>query len=82
MIQKKSWSEFRETGLLWFANTILCLFGWSIVLEMENGKIVDVFPARTGFRGFNEEANTDGYKKVTTYLKDNIDDLCKDLEDE
>ena len=33
MINKKTWEEFREAGLLWFTNMILHTFGWSIVVE-------------------------------------------------
>lgn len=75
MIEKKSWEEFRETGLFWFINTILHMFGWALVYEPEN-KIV--YPARCKFRGFDERTNTEGYRKVSQYLKDNIDELLKE----
>ena len=35
MVKKKTWQEFRKTGLLWFMNTILHAFGWAIVVEVE-----------------------------------------------
>jgi hypothetical protein len=35
---------------------------------------------RTGYRGFIEKTNTEGYKKVTDYLKKNIDSLENDFE--
>ena len=54
MVNKKTWKEFRDTGLLWFINTILHAFGWSIVIEYENVEITDCYPARVKFRGFNE----------------------------
>lgn len=82
MIDKRSWNEFRETGLLWFINTILHLFGWVIVVEIEDEKIVKSYPARTSFRGFDEGSNTEGYKKITRYLADNINDLMKDVKQE
>lgn len=87
MVNEKSWKEFRESGLLWFVNTILHTFGWAIVIEEVkypdgNGgqvvEITDVYPARVKFRGFAEEINTDGYKKVSKYLKDNVDELDKE----
>lgn len=80
MVDKKSWDEFRETGLLWLINTILHLFGWAIVVSVDDNKVVDVYPARVCFRGFNEETNSKGYDKVTHYLNDNISDLMKDLD--
>ena len=74
---KKSWEEFRLSGLLWFINSILHTFGWAICLEKDNGEI-KAYPARVTFRGFPEESDTIGYRKVTQYLKDNIDDLLKE----
>ena len=35
MINKKTWEEFRDSGLLWFVNTILHMFGWGIAVEVE-----------------------------------------------
>ena len=32
-MERKEWNEFRQTGLLWFINSILHLFGWAIVLS-------------------------------------------------
>lgn len=78
MIEKKSWEEFRATGLLWFVNTILHLFGYAICYEFEKGKVTNVYPARVNFRGFGETYNTEGYQKVSEYLKNNIETLTKE----
>ena len=78
MITKKNWKEFRDSGLLWFINTILHTFGWSIVIEMDGGEVINVYPARVKFRGFNEKSNTEGYRKISKYLKENIDELEKE----
>lgn len=76
MVDKKEWQEFRECGLLWWINMILHTFGWAIVIEVEdNGEITAAYPARVKFRGFGEKDNTDGYIKVSGYLKDNITEL-------
>ncbi|EGG33474.1 conserved domain protein [Paenibacillus sp. HGF5] len=40
-----------------------------------NGQITRVYPARVGFRGFTEEANTEGYIKVSQYIQDNASEL-------
>lgn len=83
MVTRKSWEEFRESGLFWFINSILHVFGWAIVIQIDDdGKVTDVYPSRVQFRGFNEKANTRGYKKVTEYLKENIDDLLEDMKDD
>ena len=81
LAQPKSWDEFRDTGLLWFINTILNVFGWGIYIGVDDdGNIVEVFPARCKFRGFESEINDEGYFMVTDYLKNNIDEIHKDFE--
>lgn len=78
---KKTWGEFQNSGLLWFINTILHLFGWAIVLAKENNKIVECYPARVKYRGFDEESNTEGYIKVSNYLKSSIDDIAEEAKE-
>lgn len=78
MIEEKSWKEFRDSGLLWMVNTTLHMFGWALVAEFDEGVLTRVYPARVGFRGFSENINTDGYIKVSKYLKDNIDEIEKE----
>ena len=80
MINKKSWKEFRDGGLLWWINMILHTFGWAIVVKMEEDKVVDVYPARVKYRGFGEKNNTEGYIKVSKYIKENADELLEESE--
>ena len=75
MITEKSWEEFRDAGFLWLINQTLHLFGWAIVVDMENGKISRAYPARVRYRGFSEKHNDIGYQKVSKYLKENIDEI-------
>lgn len=82
MITKKSWKEFRETGLLWFINSILHLFGWAIVVEMNDNELIDVYPARVKFRGFDEASNAKGYTKISRYLYEEIDELLDEAEEQ
>lgn len=82
MVEKKSWEEFREIGLLWFINIILHMFGWAICYEIDNEKIINVYPARVKFRGFDNKTTSEGYEKVTEYLKENIDDLLMEVKDD
>ena len=78
MVTEKSWEEFKETGLLWFINTTLQMFGWAIVFEYEDEKLTRAYPARCKFRGFSEDVTSEGYFKVTKYLHDNIKDLVRE----
>lgn len=82
MIEKKTWKEFRESGFLWWVNMILHTFGWAIVYESdENQEIISVYPARVKFRGFEEKINTEGYLKVSEYMKENVDELLKEAKE-
>ena len=81
MVAKKTWKEFRESGFLWWINMILHTFGWAIVVDIDdNGEITDAYPARVKFRGFGEKNNTEGYIKVSQYMKENISDLIEEAE--
>lgn len=62
---------------------ILHTFGWAICINIDNinsEKIVDVYPARVKYRGFSEKNNTDGYIKVSKYMKENVDELLEESE--
>ena len=82
MVTEKSWEEFRDSGLLWFINTILHAFGWAIVVEMDKGEIIRRYPARVKFRGFSEERNTEGYKQLSTYMYQNSGELISEAYDD
>ena len=81
MINRKTWEEFRNSGLLWWINQQLHIFGWSIVVVMEDDKILEAYPARVKFRGFDDNNNTQGYIKVSKYMKENVDELLKEAEE-
>lgn len=83
MVERKSWEEFRESGLLWFTNSILHAFGWSIVIDVdvETGEVKDAYPARVKFRGFAEKNNTEGYQKVSKFIEENAEQLRKESEE-
>ena len=69
---KDKWKTFQETGLLWWINRTLHLFGWAIHLVVEaDGSISDAYPARVQFRGFYKGDNQDGFEKLSDYLEQN-----------
>lgn len=81
MVNKKTWKQFQDSGLLWWINMILHTFGWAIALNVnEEGEITDAFPARVKYRGFGEKENTDGYIRVSKYIKENVDDMVEEAE--
>ena len=80
MIEKKSWDEFRSTGLLLIINQLLHCFGWCIVVEVDkDGKVVNCYPARTKFRGFNHDDAGREYEKVSKYLAENAVEMHKEV---
>ena len=80
-VQEKSWEEFRDTGLLWWINTMLHMFGWAIVCEIEEGRVKRTIPARVKYRGFGEKQNTEGYIKVSEYLKNSAEELERETKE-
>jgi hypothetical protein len=78
--EKRSWDEFRNTGLLWWINRTLQLFGWSIavMVDDESGKIIDAFPIRNRYRGFTQDSEEEGFKKVSSYIRKDYQDFTAD----
>lgn len=64
-----SWTEFRESGMLWFTNRILHVFGLCIVVEQKDDGGLHAYPARTTYRGFPAESEARGYQRVEDYLQ-------------
>lgn len=76
MVFEKSWKEFRESGLLWWANRALHIFGWAIVVEVgEDGEISGAYPARVKFRGFPLDAEENGFISLSKYMEESAEQL-------
>jgi hypothetical protein len=80
MVTKKTWQDFRDTGLFMFVNTILHAFGWALVVEVDKDseEVTDCYPARVKFRGFTESDQEEMHKKIGNYLADNSVELAKE----
>jgi hypothetical protein len=79
MITKKSWKEFRESGLLFITNQFLHIFGYALVYSFDdNGEIEEVYPARVKFRGFGDKQIEEGYQKISKYMVENAVELEKE----
>ncbi len=75
MVDKKEWSEFRSTGLVLLMNQFLHIFGWALVLEIENDEIKNVYPARVKFRGFDNKSTQEAYMKISRFMVENAPEL-------
>lgn len=79
-VKRKSWDEFRKTGLFMFVNTILHAFGWALVVEVDrdNQKVTACYPARVKFRGFTEADTEEMHQRIGQYIHDNAIELFKE----
>ena len=80
MISKKTWKEFRDTGLFFLVNQLLHVFGWAIVFDIEGDEIIEVFPARVKFRGFDDASQTAQHIKIANYMVENAAELKEEAE--
>lgn len=78
MVTKKSWKEFQETGLLLYINQVLHVFGWAIVIEIDDEKIINCYPARVKFRGFDKKNVVESYIKISKYMNENSEELLEE----
>lgn len=69
--------EFRESGALWFVNQVLHLFGMAISWNPDTDELKANI---VRYRGFAQVCNDIGYKNLSNYLKDNINELEKDCD--
>ena len=79
MIERKTWNEFRDTGLFLFVNSFLQIFGWSLVYSTDKD---EVYPARSKFRGFDNKSVAKAHRKLSAFMKDEADQLYKEANDE
>jgi len=81
MIEKRSIDEFREAGLLLLTNQFLHIFGWALVVEVDDdGNVTKFYPAHCKFRGFDSDSTSRAYKKITKHLEQRLPELLKDIE--
>ena len=89
MVTNSSWEEFRASGLAWWINRLLHTFGWALVFEIDPAslrlptrqqRVVRCYPARCRFRGFDEETEAEGFKKLTAHMEESMPMLKADLD--
>lgn len=77
-MERITWEEFRKNGMLFFVNTFLHFFGLAIVFEINNDNhIIDVYPAKVNYRGFDKDSQENGFKQIHSYLDENIKKIKK-----
>ncbi len=67
-----TWNDFRNSGALWLVNTLLHVLGMVLVFQEQDDGLVTLYPARTVFRGFGQDAQDRGFKNLHRYLAENI----------
>ena len=80
MVTRKTWKEFRESKMLWFANRLLHVMGWAIVYDYadDGTTLKNVYPARVKFRGFDDKTETEGFIGISEYMENNAEELLKE----
>ena len=83
MVTKMGWEDMRNAGLLLIVNQILHIFGWAIVLSIDEdtGKVVEAYPARVKFRGFDNKSTEEAYIKISEYMNENAAELLSEAKD-
>lgn len=73
---ERTLKEFCDTGLLWFVNRTLHVFGWALVCEEDDrGNIQRFYPARVSYRGFSEATEEENFEKLAWYMKNRSEEL-------
>lgn len=72
---RMTWQEFRDSGALWFVNTLLHVLGIALVFQEQDDGTAVVYPTRTVFRGFGKDAQDRGFKNLHRYLAENIETI-------
>lgn len=69
--RRQTWESFRESGMLWMANRVLHVFGWAIVVEIDDATetIIGAHPRRCTWRGFSPESEARGFRSVSRFLR-------------
>lgn len=69
--RRHSWDQFREAGMLWVLNRFLHIFGWAIVVSIDDdkGETLGAYPVRTGWRGFPRDREELGYRRTSRWMK-------------
>jgi hypothetical protein len=81
-MKKKTWKEFQKSGLLWWVNRSLHLFGWAIVIaeDSDTGEVADAYPVRCSWRGFEEDTDAAGFLQLTTHMAIHGEELVSEVE--
>jgi hypothetical protein len=90
-VERRTWDEFRESGMLWAMNTILHWFGWAIVVVTDDADpsnfggagpvVLGAQPVRTKWRGFPAENNDRGIARLTEWMASAGPSLREDIKD-
>lgn len=80
MLKEITPKDFQESGLVWYLNQQLHLFGMALAIKTNKDGTQQLIPYECKFRGFDEKTNDEGYKKLTKYMETNIDRFKEGIE--
>lgn len=80
MIKEITIKEFQDTGMVWYLNQQLHLFGLALVVKTNKDGTQQLTPCECKFRGFDENTIENGYKNLTKYIEQNMERIKQDIE--
>lgn len=78
----EAWANFRNTGLLWFINRMLHVWGIAIEYEMDGDRVISVRPELVDYLGFDRETEVSGFLKLRGYTALVGKELFEDIAEE
>ena len=67
-LEKKTWDDFRNSGLLRFVNMFLHIFGWTIVLNIGNKSDITRYKDDYGYEYVTSESIYDAVQHLTYFI--------------
>ena len=75
-LELSAWAKFHSSGMVWFVNRVLQVFGWAIHIKVDDSnRVIGAYPAKVKCAGFSEEKDKAELGKISKYLSDNANEL-------
>lgn len=80
--QTNAWLAFKNSGLLWFTNRTLHLFGYAIVYTFNDAELISVAPEFVDYVGFSRESEERGYLSLRGYMAAASETLLENIKED
>ena len=73
-----AWRDFKSTGLYWFINSILQMFGWTLKPVEKDGFVIGLYPEKQ----MNIKIDNLIYHALSAFIKTNFVEVKQLMNDE